>query len=159
MNEENDMPKIVGIDLAQQRDMSYIPPRPLEQYEPTKHDELMAAIRKHLGSAHKVKLRMDLNDPYPSAFAEYKIVPMVLDAESKAYAHEILDWAEKHDYDVAFMDEEKVRDICERMQPVEPIIFYGHKGVFCGSCQLPLASDDYNYCPFCGKKIKKGNEK
>ena len=29
MNEENDMPKNVGIDLAQQRDMSYIPPRPL----------------------------------------------------------------------------------------------------------------------------------
>ncbi len=135
-----------------------IPPRPLEQYEPTKHDELMAAIRKHLGSAHKVRLRMDLNYPDLPAFAEYRIIPMVLDAESKAYVHEILDWAEKHDYDVAFMDEEKVRDICERMQPVEPVTFYGHKGVFCGSCQLPLASDDYNYCPFCGKKIQKENE-
>lgn len=159
MNEENDMPKIVGIDLAQQRDMSYIPPRPLEWYEPTKHDELMVAIREHLGSAHKVQLRIDLNHPDLSAFAEYKIIPMVLDAESKAYANEILAWAEKHDYDVAFMDEEKVRDICERMQPVEPVPCLPKGTIICGACRAPLLSHTYNYCPFCGKMIKKENEK
>lgn len=138
---------------------TYIPPRPMEQYARPTYEELRAALKEHSKAAAHVQLKVDINDPEPRYFAEYKIIPMVLDAESKAYANEILAWAEKHGYDVAFMDEEKVRDICERMQPVEPVTFYGHKGVFCGSCQLPLASDDYNYCPFCGKKIKKENKK
>jgi len=137
-------------------DFTYIPPEPRKLYGRTTRDEIMAAVKEHLGQANHVRIHVDDNDHEPRYFAEFKILPMVLDAESKAYAHEILDWAEKHDYDVAFMDEEKVRDICERMQPVEPIAVYGHKAVLCGSCHLPLASDDYNYCPFCGKKIKKG---
>ena len=143
---------------------TYIPPRPMEQYEPMKHDELMAAIREHLGRAIKVQLRIDINDPEPRYFAEYKIIPMVLDAESKAYANEILAWAEKNGYDVALMDEEKVRDICERMQPVkripakELIHPLGAMYFFCGNCGFSLGGN-YNYCPHCGKKIKKENEK
>ena len=137
-------------------EFAYIPPRPLKQYARPTYEELRAALKENSKVAAHVELMTDVNDPKTKYFAEFKIIPMVLDAESKAYAHEILDWAEKHDYDVAFMDEEKVRDICERMQPVEPISFNGHEAVFCGSCQLPLANVDYNYCPFCGKKIKKG---
>lgn len=135
---------------------TYIPPRPLEQYEPMKYDEYMAAIREHVRRANKVQLRIDINGPEPRYFAEYKIIPMVLDAEATAYAHEILNWAEKHGYDVKFMDEDKVRDICERMQPVEPVPCLPKGTIVCGSCSGPLLSHTYNYCPFCGKKIKKG---
>lgn len=138
---------------------TYIPPRPMEQYARPTYEELRAALKEHSKAAAHVRLKVDINNPEPRYFAEYKIIPMVLDAESKAYANEILAWAEKHGYDVAFMDEEKVRDICERMQPVEPVPCLPKGTIVCGACFEPLLSHTYNYCPFCGKKIQKENEK
>ena len=135
-------------------------PESRKLYGRATRDEIMAAVKEHLGQANHVRIRVDDNDPEPRYFAEYKIIPMVLDAESKAYAKEILDWGEKHGYDVAFMDEEKVRDICERIQPAK-LKRCGNLGqvwydvdFYCEKCGAPIDAM-FNYCSHCGRKIDK----
>ncbi len=137
----------------------YIPRQPLKLYEPCTHDELMKALREHKRSANKVNLQIDLNGDEPRYIAEYKILPMVLDAETDAIALEVLRWAEEHGYDVRFIDEKTVRDICEKMAPVKPMHVYAFSIMLnqprdweCGKCYCPLLRD-FKFCPGCGTRI------
>lgn len=42
----------------------------------------------------------------------------------------------------------------EPVKPTKEQIFSSIFGWVCGACSLPFISDNYKYCPHCGRKVK-----